>query len=98
MIGEIKGKNPPSECPTPHKFALWVVTRIWDVKTQRNWFTFGNLHHHQGRVKISIQIAMLMIEVDSGQSFEAATMFLPLLERHPFTSRLGERDVDISEV
>ena len=41
---------------------------------------------------------MLMMEVDSGQSFEAATMFLPFLERHPFTSRLGERDVDISEV
>lgn len=37
---------------------------------------------------------MLMIGMDYGQSFEAAIMFLQLWERHPLTSRLGERDVE----
>lgn len=48
--------------------------------------------------QIFIQIAMLMIGVDYGQSFEAAVMFLQLLERHPLTSRMIERDVEVSKV
>lgn len=32
--------TPALEFPTSYKLALWVVTRIWKVTIQSNWFTF----------------------------------------------------------